>query len=128
MEINNSDVTLNAISSSAVDQQTVKDMSYITLSNSTIYYPQNVTFNEEQKTFVYQNGNPVAGMIYIGHTGNPGDVNGDNEVDITDVVNLANHVMGETPELFVVGNADITGDGEVDITDVVQLANRVMGI
>ncbi|GEM_PF-5637003 len=61
-------------------------------------------------------------------TSNPGDVNGDDAVDITDVVNLANHVMGETPSIFVIENADVTGEGDVDVTDVVQLANRVMGV
>ena len=57
-----------------------------------------------------------------------GDVNNDNAVDVTDVVGIANHVMGETPSIFVIENADVTGEGDVDVTDVVQLANRVMGV
>lgn len=56
-----------------------------------------------------------------------GDVNGDGNVDITDVVALANHVMGDTPEGFVPEAADINQDGAVDITDIVNLANKVMG-
>ena len=57
-----------------------------------------------------------------------GDVNGDGEVNVTDVVGLANHVMGDTPNSFVLGNADVNGDGDVNVTDVVKLANLVMGI
>lgn len=56
-----------------------------------------------------------------------GDVNIDKAVDITDVVGLANHVLGATPSVFYVANADANGDGEIDVTDVVYLANLVMG-
>ena len=57
-----------------------------------------------------------------------GDVNIDKAVDITDVVGLANHVLGATPSVFYVANADVNGDGEIDVTDVVNLANQVMGM
>lgn len=57
-----------------------------------------------------------------------GDVNGDDLVDITDVVSLANYVMGDTSEKFVIEAADISGNGSVDVADVVALANSVMGV
>ncbi len=57
-----------------------------------------------------------------------GDVNSDNALDITDVVGIANHVMGDTPGIFAKASADINGDGGVDVTDVVKLANIVMGM
>ena len=66
--------------------------------------------------------------INIMPTGMPGDVNGDGDVDITDVVAIANHVMGDTPPGFVLDNADMNADGDVDITDVVAMANSVMGV
>lgn len=56
-----------------------------------------------------------------------GDVNGDGGVDVTDVVALAQYVMGEAPESFNRDAADLTDDDAVDITDVVALANVVMG-
>ncbi len=56
-----------------------------------------------------------------------GDVNGDGNVDVTDVVNLANAVMGEATANFNQLSADVNSDGEVDVTDVVALANSVMG-
>ncbi len=56
-----------------------------------------------------------------------GDVTGDGNLDVTDVVAIANYVMGDSPGTFVVENADVSGDGNVDITDVVKLANIVMG-
>ena len=57
----------------------------------------------------------------------PGDVNGDGEVNVSDVVALANFAMGEIPEGFIKEAADLNNDGEVNIGDVVQLANNVMG-
>ena len=56
-----------------------------------------------------------------------GDANGDGNVDVSDVVALANHVMGDTPSGFNKDAADMNGDGEVDITDVTSLANQLMG-
>ena len=102
-------------------------MSSITLSNCEVVTPGDVTFDEEQKTFVGQSGDPVKGVIVISHTGLLGDVTGDGEVDVTDVVAIANFVMGSIPEGFIEANADMNGQDGVDITDVVALANLVMG-
>ncbi len=57
----------------------------------------------------------------------PGDVNGDGEVNVGDVVALANFAMGETPEGFVKEAGDLNNDGEMNVSDVVILANKVMG-
>ena len=57
-----------------------------------------------------------------------GDVNGDDNVDITDVVAIANFVMGSESDNFVEANADMNGDNSIDVTDVVSLANQVMGL
>ena len=56
-----------------------------------------------------------------------GDVNMDGVVDVADVVALANHVMGETPEQFNINVANINGDDVIDVADVVALANLIMG-
>ncbi len=127
MEINNSDLSITSYDSYGNAQQVVKDMSSITLSNCEVVTPGDVTFDEEQKTFVGQSGDPVKGVIVISHTGLLGDVTGDGEVDVTDVVAIANFVMGSIPEGFIEANADMNGQDGVDITDVVALANLVMG-
>ena len=67
-----------------------------------------------------------------------GDTNNDNEVNVTDVVGIANYVMGSIPNSFIVDNADVNNSfivdnadvnnsGSVDVSDVVKLANIVMG-
>ncbi len=57
-----------------------------------------------------------------------GDTNNDNEVNETDVVGIANYVMGDTPGIFNQENADINGNGSVDVSDVVKLANIILGV
>ncbi len=57
-----------------------------------------------------------------------GDVNGDGEVNVSDVVGIANYVMGETPGIFNQANADINDNGSVDVSDVVKLANIILGV
>jgi uncharacterized protein (TIGR02145 family) len=55
-----------------------------------------------------------------------GDINGDDSIDILDVVMLLNYILsGDTSEL---DGADINNDGEVNILDVVQLVNIILGV
>ena len=52
----------------------------------------------------------------------PGDLNDDGEVDVTDVVELIDLVLSGSTDPA----ADINGDGEVDVTDVVELIDMVL--
>ena len=52
----------------------------------------------------------------------PGDLNDDGEIDVTDVVELIDMVLSGTYDKV----ADINGDGEVDVTDVVELIDMVL--
>ncbi|UCB52094.1 MAG: hypothetical protein JSV10_08920, partial [Candidatus Zixiibacteriota bacterium] len=55
-----------------------------------------------------------------------GDANGDNDVDIGDVIYLVNHLYreGSSPEPLSVG--DVNGDGVVNVGDVVYLINYIL--
>ena len=61
-----------------------------------------------------------------GTVGIPGDVNGDGQVNITDVTMLINALMSEDFSNIVTDNADLNGDGSINITDVTTLINMVM--
>ena len=57
-----------------------------------------------------------------------GDVTGDGEVGMNDVIKVARAVAGSvvlTEEEK--GSADVTGDGEVAMNDVIKLARDVAG-
>ncbi|MBQ8966890.1 C39 family peptidase [Ruminococcus sp.] len=58
-----------------------------------------------------------------------GDVNGDDEVNVTDVMVTAAHVKGiRALEGESFSAADTDGDGEVTVTDLMRLAAQVKGI
>ncbi|MBR1543769.1 MAG: hypothetical protein IJ626_02615, partial [Muribaculaceae bacterium] len=56
-----------------------------------------------------------------------GDVNNDGNVDVSDVVALANYTMGDSVEGFNAAVADLNGVDGIDVADVVALAGIVMG-
>lgn len=58
----------------------------------------------------------------------PGDVNGDGQVMVNDVVLAINAVLGQAPEDFDYTAADINGDGQVMVNDVVLMINVVLGV
>lgn len=55
-----------------------------------------------------------------------GDVNGNNEVDISDVTALISYVLTGNGSSLVLANADCTLNGEIDISDVTCLIDYVL--
>ena len=55
-----------------------------------------------------------------------GDINADDEVDVRDYTGVANHIMGNTPEGFVMKAGDIDENGEIDVRDYTGIANIIM--
>ena len=56
----------------------------------------------------------------------PADANGDGEVDVADVVEIVNYLLGNPSETFDEAYADINGDGEVNVTDIVHAINIIL--
>ncbi len=56
----------------------------------------------------------------------PGDISGDGEVDVSDYIGVANHIMGNTPEGFNVEAADVNKDNVVDVLDYIGIANLIL--
>lgn len=55
-----------------------------------------------------------------------GDVNDDGKVDVTDVVQLVNYVLGKYPTPFIKANADVNGDNMINVSDVIPLTNLIL--
>jgi hypothetical protein len=51
-----------------------------------------------------------------------GDVNGDGEVGIGDIICVSNFMAGE-PHAVTLEKADVNGDGEVGIGDIIFITN-----
>ena len=56
-----------------------------------------------------------------------GDLNGDGQVDVTDVSLLIDVVLGKNPTLVEGAVTDLNNDGNVDVTDVSLLIDIVLG-
>ena len=56
----------------------------------------------------------------------PGDMNGDGQLTVTDVIMLIDRVINAERSSLELVNADVNGDGEVNITDIVGLIDTVL--
>ena len=55
-----------------------------------------------------------------------GDANGDNEVNVSDIVEVVNYILGNPSAGFVPAAADLNNDNEVNVTDIVMMVNIIM--
>ena len=55
-----------------------------------------------------------------------GDVNGDGQVGIGDIISITNYMSGE-PNGVTLEQADVNGDGEVGIGDIITVTNIMAG-
>ena len=56
----------------------------------------------------------------------PGDVNMDGEVNISDVIQLVNVLLGSVLADYDPAAADLNRDGEINISDAVLLINKIL--
>ena len=72
--------------------------------------------------FLFVSMSAVAGEVkYL-----PGDVNGDQEVNVSDVGDLVDLLLGNIDDSSMRERADVDGDGEVTITDVSDLIELIL--
>ena len=57
----------------------------------------------------------------------PGDVNGDNRVDLTDAIMIVYTSLGSTPSGFIEKAADVNNDGRIDLTDAITVVYQSLG-
>ena len=57
----------------------------------------------------------------------PGDVNGDGKITVTDAVYVFKYVNGETSEHFQMRAADVNNSNSITINDAVQIVNMILG-
>ena len=94
------------------------------LAQSNSFSNYSVTLNVPISSLeAYQTTAPWSNFTNIVGINEPGDVNGDGGIDISDVTSLIDLLLtgGEIP----VG-ADVNGDGHVDISDVTALIDRLL--
>ena len=56
-----------------------------------------------------------------------GDANGDNDVNVGDLVTLMSHIVGDPTDTFIEEVANVTeGDTDINVGDVVNLMNIII--
>ena len=56
----------------------------------------------------------------------PGDANCDGFVNVNDVTDLIDYLLGSVPTSFKEGNADLNGDGKINVADVTALIDQLL--
>lgn len=72
-------------------------------------------------------GSVTLKFMYTAPPALPGDVDGNGEVDITDLNIVLNIILGKDSADNYDGRADVTGDDEVDISDANATVNKILG-
>lgn len=65
---------------------------------------------------------------FVVKAGLRGDANGDGEVNVTDIMAVANHILGITMQIFHEQSADVNGDNDINVTDIMGIANIILGV
>lgn len=81
----------------------------------------NIVFSKDQDANEYRLAD-VTFNVSVG--GQRGDINGDKQVNVTDVSELINIILGKAANR---PGSDINGDGKVNVTDVSELINIILG-
>lgn len=113
------DVLTNQDAQAEVTSETVFDMGNITLADMV---RDGMGFIGGNAKIVLENGTLPFEEPVI-----PGDVNGDKKVNVTDVMCVANYIVGITPEVFVEEAADVNASGSINVTDLIAIANIAVG-
>ena len=113
------DVLTNQDAQAVVTSETVFDMGNITLADPV----------RDGMGFIGGNAKIVleTGTLPFEEQPIPGDVNSDKKVNVTDVMCVANYIVGITPEVFVEEAADVNASGSINITDLIAIANIAVG-
>lgn len=70
--------------------------------------------------------NDITGKINVKRC-QTGDPNNDGDIDVTDIIAIANYILGrEMQNEFFVEAADVDGDGVIDVNDIVGIANIIL--
>ena len=74
-------------------------------------------------------GNSLAtDLVTIEYNYKQGDVNGDDEVDLSDAIMVTYYSLHEVPSNFNEAVADMNGDGEIDLSDAIIIIYKSLGV
>ena len=104
----------------AIDAAETHFTDYDIVPGTTYYYKYKVQSTDLQE---FQPSNVVAVTPL---TAKMGDVTGNNEVDVFDIVYEVNYILGKKPKAFVKCAADVNEDNVIDILDVQGIIKTIL--
>ena len=57
-----------------------------------------------------------------------GDANGNGVVNVSDVMQVVNYILGEEPSPFIFKQADVNADKLITVSDVMAIVNIILGL
>ena len=110
IEVSGSQQVMTASLSNLEYETTYCYVAFVRTSEGDTFYGEEMTFTSGESPYTL------------------GDVNGDKQIDISDVVAMVNYILGNTSSTsFKPQAADINKDSNIDISDVVALVNMILG-
>ncbi|MBQ8715805.1 MAG: leucine-rich repeat protein [Prevotella sp.] len=94
-----------------------------TYTNATLYVPRG-SLESYRNTEVWSNFWAIE--EYALPTVIPGDANDDGKVNVTDIVEMVNSILGNPSDKFIFEAADVNEDGLVNVTDIVSVVNIIL--
>ena len=110
-------VTFKGITSPMEIQGENKGILYLGSDSKLCYPSDNMTLGSCRAYFQLEDG-----LINL----DLGDVNGDGQISVTDVMMLVDHILGNDKDNFIEENADVNGDKIISVTDVMLLVKIVL--
>ena len=104
----------------AIDAAETHFTDYDIVPGTTYYYKYKVQSSDLRE---YQPSNVVAVTPL---TAKLGDVTGNNEVDVFDIVYEVNYILGQKPKAFVKCAADVNSDNVIDVLDVQGIIKTIL--
>lgn len=83
---------------------------------------QTQTINLSTMAYMEFSNTQAGGTTYL-----LGDINGDGNVDVSDINAIINIMLGKAQASDFVGIADVTGDNSIDVSDVNAVINIMLG-
>jgi hypothetical protein len=85
----------------------------------------NYTYDDDTKASFSKGELTISDTEYL--TRIAGDANNDGEVNVSDIQEIVNYIMGKPSANFKQAAADLNGDGEINVTDIVKVVSIIIG-
>ena len=99
------------------------------VDGTNLVYTASDSFVSDDIVFAYYWGPFLKGFSQY-HLGNGtivlGDVNGDGDVSLIDILMCVDYILDKTPEGFIFANADMDNNGEISLADILAIVDIIL--